>query len=383
MLRTWAEINLDHIAHNMKELRNFLGGHINIMAVVKAESYGHGAFEAAQVLLENGADVLGVATCDEGIKLRQAGISAKIIVLAHSPKERFPEILENDLAQTVSSLDAARELSAAAQAKQKTAHLHIKIDTGMIRIGFKPTEESVDEIMEISRLPMISIDSVFSHLAMSESLDKSFSEEQFTRYQYVIDALKQKGLENFKTHMCNSGGVLNNPNMHLDMVRPGLILYGTYPSNEIPKPLNLKPAMTLKSKISHLGVVDENESVGYDRTFYTDRKTLVATIVIGYADGYPSSLSNKASVIAGNGYAPIIGQICMDQMMVDVTDMPEVKVGDEVILFGKKNDLEITLEQLSPLCATKTREILCLSNLGKRIPRVYIKDGKTINTVML
>jgi alanine racemase len=275
----------------------------------------------------------------------------------------------------------AQELSKAAQSAQKQAEVHIKIDSGMNRIGFKPTDESAEAILEISRLPNLTVTGVFSHLAMSESRDTSLSYQQYEKYKYVTDALKAKGLD-FVMHMCNSGGILNNPYLHLDMVRPGIILYGSYPSEETKKLLDLKPAMTLKAKISHTGEIEAGESVGYDRTFYTKRKTRVGTIILGYADGYPSALSNKGSVIAGNGYAPIIGQICMDQMMIDITDMPDVNEEDEVILFGKKGGLEIKIEQLSLLSETKHREILCLTNLGKRVPRVYIKDNEIIETVI-
>ena len=380
-MRAWAEINLDYLAHNIREVKKFLGGNVKIMAVVKAEGYGLGSVHVSEVFLQNGADALGVATCDEGFKLRKSGIKSEILIMAHSPAGMFAEIVENDLTQAVSSLKMAAELSEAAGQLGKAANIHIKIDTGMNRIGFKPTRESIDEIIEITRLPFLSVNGVYSHLAMSESSDKSFTYKQYDKFVYVTDALKQRGFTDFKTHLCNSGGVLNNTDLHLDMIRPGIILYGIYPSAETSTPLDLKPAMSLKARISHLSIVEAGESVGYDRTFYTKRKTKVATLIIGYADGYPSALSNKASVIVGSGYAPVIGQVCMDQMMIDVTDIPDVKEEDEVILYGKKGDLEIKVEQLAPLCKTKYREILCITNIGKRIPRVYIKDNKPIQTI--
>ena len=384
MLRSWIEINLDHVSHNIKELRKFVDSHVSIMAVVKAEGYGHGAAEVSKVLIKNGADALGVATCDEGISLRKSGINSginsgidsginsDILIMAHSPAQRYEEIISHNLKQTVSSLQMAKEISKAAQKLQKTASLHIKIDTGMSRIGFKPTSQTIEDIMEISHLPFISIDGVFSHLAMSETSDTSFSYEQSKKYQYITDSLKQKGLANFKMHLCNSGGILNNTDLHFDMIRPGAILYGLYPTPETNKALNLKPVMSLKSRISHLSDIEPGESVGYDRTFFAKRKTRVATIIIGYADGYPSSLSNKGKVIVGSGYAPIIGQICMDQMMIDVTDIKNVQENDEVILLGKKGDLEITAEHIMSLVKIKIREISCI--IGKRVPRVYISE---------
>jgi len=370
MFRAWLEIDLEAVAHNLLAVRRIVGAGVGICAVVKADAYGHGAVECAKVLLQNGADSLGVATCDEGIELQKNGINGKIAVLAHSPTDRFPEIIDASLSQTLSSLEAAKELSNAASNKKQTAAVHIKIDTGMRRIGFEPTTESIKKIMEISRLPFISIEGVSSHFAMGENPDNSFTYEQHKRYMFVVNALKEKGLS-FSTHICNSGGVVNYPAMHMDFVRPGAILYGLK-IFEDDVGIGLKPAMTLKAQICHIAQIKAGESVGYDRTFVAKRDTVVGTIVIGYADGYVSSLSNKSRIIAGKKYAPVLGRVCMDQMMVDLTDIDGIKEGSEVTLLGKKGDLEITANELADLGNVKIREVVCMLGNAKRVPRVYL-----------
>lgn len=374
MHRAWAEVNLDNVAHNTGEVRRLVGRDKKILAVVKAEGYGHGSVEVSRAMLESGADALGIATCDEGIKLRESGIIADILVMAHSPEERFREVIDAGLVQTVSNPHMARALSDAAVSLGKIAEIHVKIDSGMRRIGFKPTMETVDDIIGISRLPSVKLSGVFSHLAMSESADKAFSYAQNEKFMFVVNALREKGFTDFITHLCNSGGILGYPDLHCDMVRPGIILYGVYPSAETEKHLDLKPVMSIKARISHISMAETGESVGYDRTFFAKRPTKVGTIIIGYADGYPSVLSNKSRVIAGETYAPVIGQICMDQMMIDLTDAENVKEGDEVILLGKKGGLEIPAEELAKLSGSKIREVLCISNIRQRIPRVYTRS---------
>ncbi|MCL1999654.1 MAG: alanine racemase [Turicibacter sp.] len=367
----WARIDLENIRHNIREIQGFVGDKIDILTVVKADAYGHGAVEISRALQECGVKNFGVATCDEALELRNGGIGGNILILAHSLSERFYEIVEHDIMQTVSALKAAVELSSIGAKLQKTVGIHIKIDTGMGRIGFYPDDDAIKAIMEISRLPNVKIRGIFSHLAMAESFDKSFSNEQFAKYTNIVSKLQNAGLTDFKSHICNSGGILNNTEMHLDMVRPGLILYGIYPSKEVPTPLKLKPAMNLTARICHINHIKTGESAGYDRTFFAKRDTQIAVINLGYADGYPSALSNKSHVIINGSYAPIIGQVCMDQTMIDVTDIA-AKEGDEVILFGKQDNLEIKAEDVAALSESKSREILCMSNIGKRVAKIYV-----------
>lgn len=380
--RVWAEVNLDHIAHNMRQIRKFVGSKCEIMAVVKAEGYGHGAIETSKVMLYNGANSLGVATCDEGIKIRENNIFVEVLVLGHTPKERLADVINNDLTQTVFQKEAAVFLSSISSQQKKVAKINIKIDTGMGRLGFKPNKETVQMVLEISRLPNINVTGVYSHLAMSDTIDKSFTYEQYEKFMYVINMLKNAGVDNFKSHICNSGAIINNKDIYMNVVRPGILLYGLSPSLEVDASiLNLKPAMSLKTRVSYLKSLDEGISVGYDRTFITKKKTIVATLPIGYADGYSRSLSNKGYVIVGNGYAPIIGRICMDQMMIDVTHIANVKEGDEVLLIGKKNNMEITADKIASLQENISREVLC--SIGKRVPRVYIKNNTMLKVVNL
>lgn len=380
--RVWAEINLDYIAHNMKQLRGFVGDKSEIMAVVKAEAYGHGAIETSKVMLYNGANSLGVATCDEGISLRKNNIFSEVLVLGHTHKERLLDIINYDLTQTIFNKETAVSLSNISRKQNKIAKINIKIDTGMARLGFKPTKETVDILIEISRLPNINITGIYSHLAMSESSDKSFTYEQYEKFMYVINMLKEAGITNFKAHICNSGAIINNKDLYMDMVRPGILLYGLSPSTEVnARLLNLKPAMSLKTRISYLKTLDKGVSVGYDRTFITSQKTIVATLPVGYADGYSRSLSNKGYVIVRNGYAPIIGRICMDQMMIDVTKIEGVKENDQVLLIGKKDNLKITVDKIASLQEGASREVLC--SIGKRVPRIYIKNNNVLKVVNL
>jgi len=369
MHRAWTEINLGAIGHNVRAIRKHAGKDVKICAVVKADAYGHGAVECSKVVLENGADVLGTATCDEAIILRENGIKSDIIVLAHSPSKRFTEIINNNLSQTISSYDAAFSLSLMASEAKKTARVHIKIDTGMGRIGFKPTEGAASEILDIAKLKGIQIDGISSHFAMAETSGCSYTYEQFEKFNFVLNILKLKGY-NFDPHICNSGGTLGFPEMHMSMVRPGLLLYGYDPM--APKTdIGLIPAMSVKARIAHISSVNTGESVGYDREFIAKRKTRAGVIIIGYADGYVSTLSNKGRVICNYKYAPVLGRVCMDQMMIDLTDVPEAKLGDEVVLLGQQGELQITANELSELGGIRLREVTCMLGNGKRLPRIY------------
>lgn len=372
MHQAWAEINLNNITYNLNELKQFLDDKTGIMAMIKANAYGHGAVEIAKVLQNNGVKSFGVATCDEGILLRNNGISLPIMIIANSLRERFGDIVDHGLTQTVSDINTAVEISQTAQKKNKQTTIEIMIDTGMGRLGFEPNLESVNTIIEISKLPFITISGVYSHLAMAESLDTNFSKEQFAKFLLVANALKEKGFTDFTSHICGSGGILNNIEMHLDMVRPGIIIYGIYPSPETARHIDLKPSMSLKAKISHIAHIKKGDSIGYERAFVAPRDTVAAILNIGYADGYPSALTNKGKVIVGGEFAPVVGQICMDQTIIDITDIKNVAVEDTVILFGKQGDRQITAEEVAELSESKSREILAMSNIGPRIPRVYI-----------
>lgn len=368
--RVVAEINLDNIAYNVANIRKTIDKKTKIMAIVKADAYGHGAIEVAKTALYNGADWLGVAIIDEAIELRKNNIFEPILILGHTIEHKLLQVIKYNITQTVFSYDMAKKLSDEAKKIEKTVDIHIKIDTGMSRLGFLPNYKTIDEIIAIKNLPYINITGIFTHFATADMKDKSFTKEQFEKYMWVIKKLEEKGINNLIKHISNSGAILDLEEYRLDMVRAGIILYGMYPSKEVLKNIDLKPAMSLKTHISYVKEIEENISVSYCRTYFTNKKTKIATIPVGYADGYSRILSNKARVFVNGKYANVIGNICMDQFMIDVTHIPNVKEGDIVTLMGEN----IKAEELANLQNTINYEIVC--NIGKRIPRVYIKNNQ-------
>lgn len=368
--RVIAEINLDNIAYNMSNIRKAINKKTKIMAIVKADAYGHGAIEVAKTALYNGADWLGVAIIDEAIELRKNNIFEPILILGHTIEHKLLQVIKYNITQTVFSYDMAKKLSDEAKKIEKTVNIHIKIDTGMCRLGFLPNDKTIDEIIAIKNLPYINITGIFTHFATADIKDKTFAKEQFKKYMEVIKKLEENGINNLIKHISNSGAILDLEEYRLDMVRAGIILYGMYPSNEVLKNISLKPAMSLKTHISYVKEIEENVSVSYCRTYFTSKKTKIATIPVGYADGYSRILSNKARVFINGKYANVIGNICMDQFMIDVTHIPNVKEGDIVTLMGEN----IKAEELANLQNTINYEVVC--NIGKRIPRVYIKNNQ-------
>jgi len=374
--RAWAEIDLDAIAHNVREIRKITGPRVEIMGVVKADAYGHGVREVVRTLLENGVTQLAVSMLDEAIQIRQMGINVPILVLSYTDPVRAEEIVHYGITQTVFSHDLAKALSEAAVKLGKSARVHIKIDTGMTRVGFMPGYSAVKHIMEIGKLPGVVIEGLFTHFASADEKDPEYTKLQFERFISLCNELGRVGIHVPVKHVCNSAATIQFPEMHLDMVRPGIILYGLYPSNEVDKhKISLKPAMSLKANVIFVKDVEKGVCISYGRTFKTARPSKIATIPIGYADGYTRLLSNKGKVLINGEFAPIVGRICMDQCMIDVTDLKsEVKVGDEVVLFGRQGDKSIEVEEVADLIGTINYELVCI--VGKRLPRVYLKDGR-------
>ncbi len=378
--RAWAEVNLDHIAHNMREIRRVTSGNAKIMAIVKADAYGHGFLEVSKTLLENGADYLAVALLDEARQLRNCGIDVPIVILGHTPEPRVEELIRFDITQTVFSYTLAEVISRAAVAQNKRAKIHIKVDTGMTRLGFSVDEKGIRTILSIARLPGIEIEGIFTHFASADEEDTGFTKYQFEKFISICDRLKKENLDIPIKHACNSAGIMQFPEMHLDMVRPGIVLYGLYPSDEVNKEkIHLKPAMQLKAIITQLKEVLAGISVSYGRVYTTQRDSVVATIPIGYADGVSRILTGRAKMIAGDKIVPVIGRICMDYCMIDVTDLKGITVGDEVVIFGRKDELHIPVEDIARSMGTVNYEIVCI--IGKRIPRVYIQDGKVVEVL--
>ena len=369
----WAEIDLAAVAHNMRELRRAAKPQARMMAVVKANAYGHGAVPVSRTVLANGADYLGVAILDEARELREAGIEAPILILGFNPIEQAAEAIKLNLAQTVYTVEGAEAISQAAQKIGKKARIHIKIDTGMGRLGFSTADDPTQEIIKIARLPGIEIEGLFTHFAVADSTDKKYTYEQYEKFLGLDSQLKKFGLQIPLKHAANSAAVIDLPDLHMEMVRPGVSIYGLYPSGEVLKSrVDLKPALSLKARVAYVKRVQSNTGISYGRTYVTNRETTVATVPVGYADGYTRLLSNKASVIIHGQRVPVIGRICMDQFMIDVDSVPGVKIGDEVILIGRQGNEEITADELANIIGTINYEIVCM--ISERVPRIYVNE---------
>jgi alanine racemase len=371
----WLEVNLDNLAHNIRQIKENVRPPASLMGIVKADGYGHGALEVSRVLIEEGVQRLGVAVLDEAIELRQAGIDVPILVLGYTPAELFDKVLEYNITPTLYNYEDALKLSELASKKGDRAKVHLKLDTGMGRIGMLPGEDSIDTVSNIYKLQGIIIEGIFTHFSVADERDKTYTREQYKKFIGFTDALKAKGIDIPLRHAGNSAASIDLPDMHLDMVRPGIILYGLYPSDEVDKgKLSLKPLASLKAAISHVKTVPTGTSVGYGRKYISTSESVIATLPLGYADGYTRLLSGKADVLVHGTRVPLAGNICMDQCMIDVTGIDGVKVGDEAVLMGQQGEQSITAEELGGLLGTINYEIVCM--IGKRVPRVYIKDGK-------
>ncbi|MCH5184864.1 MAG: alanine racemase [Oscillospiraceae bacterium] len=372
--RAWAEIDLDAVAYNIREIRKITSPSAKIMGVVKADGYGHGFMEVTKTILNNGADYLAVATLEEAVQLRKRKFDVPILILGATEDASADDIVEFDVMPTVFTYSFAKALSESAVKKGKKAKIHIKIDTGMSRIGYLCREESIDEIIKISMLDNLEIEGIFSHLACSDEIDREYTERQFERFTGICERLEKRGLKIPVKHICNSAGVMMYPQMHMDMVRPGVIIYGLYPSDDVDKTkLALKPAMTLKAKVTMVKEVESGVGVSYGKTYITDKKTKIATVPIGYADGYMRLLSGKAQMLCGGERVNVIGRICMDQCMIDVTNVNNINIGDEVTVFGADT---ITADTVAGWLGAINYEIVCM--IGRRIPRIYIRNGEVV-----
>lgn len=366
---TWVEVDLGAFAANLQAVKGLVGPRVKVMAVVKANAYGHGAVRLAQVAARSGAHQLAVATLDEAVTLREAGVKLPILVLGTSiPGDGVEEAVAKDIAQALCTVELAEALSAAAARRGKAALVHLKVDTGMSRIGVRP-DEAVPFMERVGRLPGLRFEGVFSHFAASDEPDNPYTELQFRRFQDTLAALAQAGYSFPYRHIANSAAILDHPEMHLDMVRPGCILFGSWPGEKTQRKITLKPTLTLKTRIVFLKRVPGGTPVSYGLTYKAPAERLLATLPIGYADGYRRGLSNKASVLVRGRRAPIVGRVCMDQCVVDVTAVPGVALGDEVVLIGRQGDEEITGEELAALLGTLDLELFC--GIAPRVPRVY------------
>jgi alanine racemase len=369
---TWAEIDLDALTHNYREIRKIVGDQVKILGVVKADAYGHGSLECAKALISAGADKLAVAFIDEAIALRQNGIRAEIMLLGFSPEAVIPQLVKYDIIPAVYQLSFAQVLSDYCQKEGLVHPIHIKVDTGMGRIGFS-YREAVEMVKAIDGLEGVFIQGLFSHFSTADAIDKAFTRLQFDRFSKLMAGIRQAGIEIPIYHIANSAAIFDLDGLHLDMVRPGIILYGLYPSDEVDrKKIDLKPVMSFKSRIVHLKTIEAGESLSYGNRYVASEERLIGTLPVGYADGYTRMLSGKAEVFINGQRAPIVGNICMDQCMVDLTDLSQVSLYDEVELFGKN----LSADEVAQKLGTINYEITCLVN--KRVPRVYYSHGSQI-----
>lgn len=378
--RVVAEIDLDAISHNYREIKNYLPASAKICSVIKADGYGHGSVPIAKALNDLGVDAFAVASSSEAVILRKHNIHQEILVLGYTSEDDYIDLVNHGITQTLFRLDMAKKLSDVAMAMGKVAHVHILIDTGMGRIGFMPEEGTIAIIKEINDLPFVSIDGVFSHFSRADELDKGTSDRQIKTFNSFVGRLKEEGLDIANLHLSNSAGFLDLPQAHFDMVRVGIAMYGLYPSDEVNKDhVNLKPALSLKSNLILVKDVAEGQAISYGGTYVTDRPMKIGTIPVGYGDGYPRSLSSRGEVLIRGQRAPIIGRVCMDQFMVDVTEVEGVANDDEVVLIGHSGDLSIRVEEIAALMGTINYEVVC--QLGKRIPRLYLVGGKPLMSI--
>ena len=374
----WAQIDLDAAAHNMRQIRKHVGPDVKIAAVVKANAYGHGSVELAKTFAENGADCFAVSSLDEAVELRRyAHIDKEIFILGHTDARRTEELLTYDIEPAVFNLKNAEFFSQEAQRLGKTLRVHIAVDTGMSRVGFQVNEFSVSEIKAIAALPNIEIRGMFTHFAVSDIKDKTFTREQYGHFRWMCKRMEEEGIHIALRHCCNSAAALELPEYYCDMVRPGIIMYGCEPSPDVDiKPYDLRPVMSLRCCIAHVKLIDAGATVSYGRHYTAPSRRKIATLPVGYADGYSRILSGKVDVLYHGHRVPQVGAICMDQCMIDVSGEANVHAGDEVVLFGRQGNSFIPIEEIAAVCGTINYEIMC--NISRRVPRVYMKNGKVV-----
>ena len=380
--RTWAEIDLDALAHNYRTLRAHVGPAVKFLGVVKADGYGHGSIQVSRTLEALGADYLAVSSIDEAMELRANGVTMPVLILGHTPKEQVGRLIEHHITQAVTCKAKALEYSREAAALGGTLKIHIKVDTGMSRLGYlcdgSHFDGGVEGICEACGLPGLEAEGIFTHFAVADEQDQesqAYTRRQFDLFCRVIRAVEEKrGVRFPLRHCANTGATACYPEMHLDMVRPGLLLYGY---GEFAQGLDLRPVMTLKTTISTTKTYEPGTDVSYGRTFRTQGRTRIGVLPIGYADGFFRGLSNRMSVVTAQGPAPQRGRICMDMSMIDLTDLPDVKVGDEVEIFGPRNPVEVMAAQ----AGTIPYELTCA--VSKRVPRVYLQGGKVVEKELL
>lgn len=372
----WAEINLDNLTHNIREVRRLTKEGVMVTAVIKADGYGHGAVEIAKVLLENGADRLAVATLSEAIQLRKHYSTSEILILGYTPSDSFEDVISNRITQTIYTLDQALELNDIAIKKECMQKIHIKLDTGMSRLGMKICDETIEEIVKINKLSNLDVEGIFTHFAVADEVDKEFTYGQVKKFNYIIEELEARNVSIPVKHVSNSASIIDLPDLNYNMVRAGIMLYGLYPSHDVDKSrVELIEVMSLKARLSHVKEIEEGTGVSYGLKYKTERTEIIGTLPLGYADGFTRLYSFAASGIINGEKRPIVGRICMDQCMINLTGI-DAKIGDEVTLFGKKEGISISIDEVASYIDTINYEVVCMIN--KRVPRVYTSQGHIV-----
>lgn len=366
----WAEVDLGAVAHNVREIRRITAKNAAVMAVVKANAYGHGAAAVSKAALEGGAGWLGVARVSEGAELRAAGIEAPVLVLGYTPPQAVATALRLNLSLTAYTLDMAVTAAGVAASLGVKARLHFKVDTGMGRLGWLPEKKAVQEILKAAGLPGVEAEGIYTHFAAADARDKTYTLLQLEKFLTLVRQLEKAGLEFPLRHAANSAAIMEVPDSHLDLVRAGIALYGLYPSDEVDRSkVGLKPALSLKARVAHVKEVPAGFAVSYGCTYVTSRPTVIATLPLGYADGYSRLLSSKGEVLLGGQRVPVVGRVCMDQIMVDAGRVPGVRPGDEAVLIGRQGGGEISADEVARWIGTINYEVTCM--VSGRVPRVY------------
>lgn len=369
----WAEVNLDHLAHNIREVRRLTKPEAMVTAVIKADGYGHGALEIGQTLLDNGADRFAVATLGEGIQLKKRFPHIDILVLGYTPDHLLEESLKNGLIQTLFTHKQALVYNEICLKHQKIGKIHIKVDTGMHRIGMTANEDTIFEILEMSRMPGLEIEGIFTHFAVADEEDKTYTQGQVEKYNKLIERLESLGVHIPIKHVSNSAAIIDLPQLNYNMVRAGIMLYGLYPSNDVIKAnVDLKQVMSLRAMISQVKTLEPEKGISYGLKYVTKAEEQIATLPLGYADGFTRMLSGKAKAIVGGQVVDVVGRICMDQCMLNVSGVT-CEQGDVVTLFGESEGALITIDQVAESIGTINYEIVCM--IDKRVPRVYTSQG--------
>ncbi len=372
---TWLEINLDSIKQNIQNIRSLLGTQVQIMGIVKGNGYGHDAIEISKTILENGVSHLAVARIEEAIVLRKNNIGEPILVLGISPVQQMGLYFKyQQIMPTISNLQIAKKFNEIADSHRKKVKVHLKIETGMGRLGIIP-EEVLHVLSEIKKLVNIEVQGIYTHFSTADEADKDYTNYQFKVFSDVMNQVKKNNTDIPFFHVANSGTILDLPNMWLNMIRPGCLIYGLYPSYDVKKTIKLYPALSFKSRISFIKKARKGNFIGYGRTYKTKKDTLVATLSAGYADGYSRLLSNRGEILVRGVKVPVIGRVCMDQMMIDITAVPEACVGDEVVLWGEQRGKTINIESIAEMLNTIVDEVVHLTDKA-RVAKLFVKEGK-------